>query len=234
MRDVYLLSLQYKDISSLALSDSSIVSTDIAHAVQNITKSGDEPTLQVRAGYMGLCIMLTDGDWVCSTSASSLANIVKLSSNAANDTRDPLNLVSIANNFKEDIVFDGLLFIVVAAAAICFLMLATFPGWHEELDETGSDVEIKPFPSRPVSHAALATSAVGFSFGLIAALWQHINSAAAASMAEKLSYGQITGHVGPAAMAFGWIGVVLIGVVAHGLLVMIMSISLIRKLTYDE
>ncbi|KAJ6021626.1 Ca2+ regulator and membrane fusion protein Fig1-domain-containing protein [Penicillium herquei] len=233
LKDIYLLSLQYKDTSSLALSDSTIVSTDIAHAVENITLSGDEPTLQVRAGYMGLCIMLTDGDWVCSTSASSLANIVKLSSNAASGTRDPLNLIYIANSFKDDIVFNGLLFIVVAAAAICFLMLATFPGWHEELDDAGSDVEIKPFPSRQVMQAALVTSALGFAFGLISALWQHINSAAA-SMAEKFSYGQITGHVGPAAMAFGWIGVVLIGVVAHGLLVMIVSISLIRMLTADD
>ncbi|KAJ5722882.1 hypothetical protein N7488_000917 [Penicillium malachiteum] len=95
LKDVYLLSLEYKDTSSLALSDSTIVSTGIAHAVQNITQSGDEPTLQVRAGYMGLCVMLSDGDWVRSTSASSLANIVKLSINAADGTRDPLNLIYI-------------------------------------------------------------------------------------------------------------------------------------------
>ncbi|KAJ5728019.1 hypothetical protein N7493_004349 [Penicillium malachiteum] len=177
--------------------------------------------------------MLTDGEWVCSTSASSLANIVKLSSSAADGTRDPLNLIYIANSFKEDIVFNGLLFIVVAAAAICFLMLATFPGWHESPDEDGSSVEIRPFPSRQVSRAALAAAALGFSFGLMSALWQHINSAAAASMAEKLSYGQITGHVGPAAMAFGWIGVALIGAVSLGLQVMIVSINLIIKLT-DE
>lgn len=117
---------------------------------------------------------------------------------------------------------------------MCFVLLSTFPGWHEEVNDDESTIEVKPFPSRQVSHAALAASAVGFAFGLISALWQHINSAAAASMAEKLSYGQITGHVGSAAMAFGWIGVVLIGVVSLGLLVMILSISLIRRLTDEE
>ncbi|KAJ5152924.1 uncharacterized protein N7482_009402 [Penicillium canariense] len=234
LSNVFLLSLRYKDTSSLALSDPTIVNTGIAHAVQNVTQSGDEPILEVRAGYMGLCIMLNDGEWICSTSATSLTNIVKLSSSSTNGTRDPLNLIYIANSFKDDIVFDGLLFIVVAVAVFCFVMLSTFPGWHEEVDDGGSAVEVKPFPSRQVSHAALGASAVGFAFGLISALWQHINSAAAASMAEKLSYGQITGHVGPAAMAFGWIGVVLIGVETLGLLVMIMSIKIIESLADDD
>ncbi|KAJ5722881.1 hypothetical protein N7488_000916 [Penicillium malachiteum] len=85
----------------------------------------------------------------------------------------------------------------VAAAVICFLMLGTFPGWHEETDENESTVEVKPLPSRQVSQAALAAAALRFSFGFISVLWQHINSAAAASMAEKLSYGQITGHLDP-------------------------------------
>ena len=262
LSSVYLLSLEYKDTSSLALSASTIVSTEIAHAVQNVTHSGDEPTLQVRAGYMGLCIMLNAGEWICSTNAKSLTNIVKLSSRATNGTRDPLNLIYIANSFKEDIVFDGLLlvlilnlspnnlfkliqlliistlelfrFIVIVVAILCFVMLSTFPGWHEEVDEAGSTVEVRPFPSRLVSQAAMVALAVGFAFGIISALWQHISTAAAASMAEKLSYGQINGHVGPAAMALGWIGVALIGVVALGLLVMILSINLIRRLTDDE
>lgn len=113
-------------------------------------------------------------------------------------------------------------------------MLSTFPGWHEEVDEEGSTVEVRPFPSRKVSQAALGSLTVGFAFGIISALWQHISAAAAASMAEKMSYGQINGHVGPAAMAFGWIGVGLITLVALGLLVMILSIKLIQQLIDDE
>lgn len=57
--------------------------------------------------------MLNAGEWICSTNAKSLANIVKLSSRATNGTRDPLNLIYIANSFKEDIVFDGLLSVLI-------------------------------------------------------------------------------------------------------------------------
>lgn len=53
-------------------------------------------------------------------------------------------------------------------------------------------------------------------------------------MVETLTYGVVSGHVGPAAMALGWIAVGLIGIAALGMIVMIMSISLIRKLTDDE
>ncbi|KAJ5259309.1 Ca2+ regulator and membrane fusion protein Fig1-domain-containing protein [Penicillium angulare] len=205
-----------------------------AAAVQNITQNGNEPTLEVRAGYMGLCALLDGGEWICSTSAKSLANTIKLSSSLVNGTRDPLNLIYIANAFKEDIVFDGLLFIVIFAAVLASILLSTFPGWHEEIDDGESEVEVKPFPARKVTHAVLITSGVGLSFAFVSVLWQHINSAAAASMAEKMSYGQITGHVGSAAMTFGWAGVALISIVVIGILVMIMSLAMIRQLTDDE
>lgn len=101
------------------------MSTEIAHAVQNVTHSGDEATLEVRAGYMGLCVLLNHGDWICSTSATSLANILKLSSSSTNGTRDPLNLVYIANSFKEDIVFDGLLLVFTSLLRLDSVRLLT-------------------------------------------------------------------------------------------------------------
>lgn len=59
-------------------------------------------------------------------------------------------------------------------------------------------------------------------------------------MAETLTYGAVSGHVGTAAMVLGWFAVGLIGVATIGLLIMIMSISLLRKFsdgsdaTYSE
>lgn len=95
-------------------------------------------------------------------------------------------------------------------------------------------MEVKSFPSRPVSQAAFAALITAFAFGFISVLWQHINSSSTASMVETLTYGAVSGHVGPAAMALGWIAVGMVGVAAFGLLIMIMSISLIRKLTEEE
>lgn len=121
----------------------------------------------------------------------------------------------------------------MAIAVICFIILSTFPRFQVETDENGSEMDLKR-PSVWPYHAVIGASTVGFAFGLISALWQHINSSATASMAETLNYGLVAGHVGPAAMALGWIGVALIGLVAFGLVLMLISIRIVSFLTSDE
>lgn len=54
--------------------------------------------------------MQSNAAQTCSSSASKLADIVKQTTNSSNETTaDPLNLIYIANEFKEKIVFDGLM-----------------------------------------------------------------------------------------------------------------------------
>lgn len=53
-------------------------------------------------------------------------------------------------------------------------------------------------------------------------------------MVETLTYGAVSGRVGGGAMAFDWIVVGIIGLLGIMTLVMIMSISLIRKLTEED
>jgi hypothetical protein len=48
-------------------------------------------------------------------------------------------------------------------------------------------------------------------------------------MAQSLSYGTVKGHVGPAAMVLGWVGVLLSFVVMVGLLIMILSIRVLNE-----
>lgn len=74
---------------------------------------------------------------------------------------------------------------------------------------------------------------MGFIFALISVLWQHVNSSAAGTMAESLTYGAVESHVGTAAMVLGWAAVALICLGVLALLVIIMSITLLTKLT-DE
>lgn len=64
----------------------------------------------------------------------------------------------------------------------------------------------------------------------ISAFWQHIAAAGMANVAHTLSYGQIKGTVGPAAMALGWIAFGLTMVAVIGLLVMILSIRVLSQL----
>jgi multisubunit Na+/H+ antiporter MnhB subunit len=124
--------------------------------------------------------------------------------------------------------------VAVILAFLCFILLATFPGWHEEIDATGSEREVKPFPSRPVSQAALALIFVASVFVLVSVLWQHTASVAATTIAQDMGNGSVKSGVGTSAMVLGWFGFVLLVVVTMGLLVMILSISLIRQLTDEE
>ncbi|KAJ6125565.1 hypothetical protein N7471_012882 [Penicillium samsonianum] len=240
LSNVYLLSLEYTAKDSPLSTAPGQVSSAIAYAVHNVSQAGNGKTFEVRAGYMGICVTQSHTGRICSNNADVLANLIQAQKYVKNGNTsteiipDPLNLIMIANEFKEKIVFDGLIYIVVALAFICILLLSTFPGWHEEVDDGGSMREVKPFPSRQVTMICLLDLIAGFGFGLISVLWQHINSSATVTMTEMLSYGAVSGHVGGTAMALGWISVGLISLVGLGILVMILSIELIRKLTEED
>lgn len=204
--------------------------------------------MEVRVGYFGICVSPDSGSYICNSNATALAEIVTVD-------QDPLNLIWVASTFKDAVVFPYLLYvhpalwpivldlfkftnpcriIAVILAFFCFILLATFPGWHEETDATGSEREVKPFPSRPVSQAALALIFIASVFVLVSVLWQHTASVAASTIAQDMGNGSVKSGVGTSAMVLGWFGFGLMVVVTIGLLVMILSIKLIRQLTDEE
>lgn len=124
--------------------------------------------------------------------------------------------------------------VALVLAFFCFILLATFPGWHEEIDASGSEREVRPFPSRPVSQVALTLIGISSVFVLVSVLWQHTASVAASSMVQNLANGSLKSGVGSSAMVLGWFGFGLLVVVTIGLLVMILSISILRRLTDEE
>lgn len=93
---------------------------------------------------------------------------------------------------------------------------------------------MKPFPSRPVSQAALALIFISCVFVLVSVLWQHTASVAASTIAQDMGNGSVKSGVGSGAMVLGWFGFGLLVVVTIGLLAMILSIRLIRQLTDEE
>ena len=124
----------------------------------------------------------------------------------------------------------------IAAVALAFIticLLLTFPGWHTESDDDGSDREVKPFPSRAVSLIALTASTLGAMLALVSMIWQHTASVAAATTAQDLGYGTVKSEVGATALALGWVGFALLALAAIGLLVMILSIRILDELTSD-
>ena len=121
----------------------------------------------------------------------------------------------------------------IALAFIAICLLLTFPGWHQEVDDNGSEHEVKPFPSRPVSLIALAASTLGAMLALVSMIWQHTASVAAATTAQNLGYGTVKSAVGVTALVLGWIAFAFLALTAIGLLVMILSIRILNGLT-DE
>ncbi|KAL4723344.1 hypothetical protein ACLX1H_009836 [Fusarium chlamydosporum] len=186
--DIFLLSIYYKSYD--AVPDTAQVDYNLHSAIENI--AGDA-SLQARVGYFGICINPDGGSWLCSNNATALAKEVDVD-------QDPLNLIWLAAQFKDMIVFPYLIIIAIIFAFVCLLLLATFPGWHEETDSEGSDREVKPFPSRPVSQIALALIFISAIFVLVSVLWQHTASVAASVIAQDFGNGAVKSGVGTSAM----------------------------------
>lgn len=124
----------------------------------------------------------------------------------------------------------------IAAVALAFVnvcLLLTFPGWHEEMDDSGSMREVKPFPSRPVSLIALAASILASMLALVSMMWQHTASVAAATTAQNLGYGTVKSEVGAVSLTLGWVAFASMAIPAIRLGLMVWSIRILDELT-DE
>ena len=122
--------------------------------------------------------------------------------------------------------------ITMAFSFLAILLLSTFPGWRTESGENDSDSEqeVMPFPSKSKSYFAATLIAFGSMLLFVSVLWQHIASATAASMVSSLSYGTIEGKVGPAAIALGWTAVLLYFVAFAGIIAKLLIFSRERNL----
>ncbi|KAJ9143210.1 Membrane fusion mating protein FIG1 [Coniochaeta hoffmannii] len=218
MPDIFLLSIYYEHY--VAVPDTAQVDYNVNTAIANIAGNA---RLQARVGYFGICVNPDGGSWLCSNNATSLVTQVSVD-------QDPLNLIWLASQFKDMIVFPYLIIIAIIFAFICLLLLATFPGWHEEEDSEGSEREVKPFPSRPVSQIALAIIFIASIFILVSVLWQHTASVAASIIAQDFGNGSVLSGVGTSAMVMGWFSFTLLIIVTIGLLVMILSIRVLAQI----
>ncbi|KAI9894182.1 MAG: hypothetical protein M1814_004036 [Vezdaea aestivalis] len=217
---IFLMSLYYQKYTPTY--DPAQADPGVSAAIANLVGRAQ---LEARVGYFGICINPDGGAWLCSNNASSLASQVSVD-------QDPLNLIWVASTFKDSIVFPYLIIVAIILAFVCLLLLATFPAWHEE-SEDGEEKVVKPFPSRPVSQIALAIIFISSIFVLVSVLWQHTASVAAATIAQDLGNGSVRSGVGTSAMILGWFGFALLIIVTVGLLVMILSISLLERISDD-
>ena len=125
---------------------------------------------------------------------------------------------------------DGVFSIIaIIFALICLLLLATFPGWHEETTSEGSELEVKPIPTRPVSQVALAIVFVSSIFVLVSVLWQHTASVSAAVILRSFGNGSVRSGIGTSAMVMGWFSFAILIIVTIALLVIVLSIRVMTR-----
>jgi hypothetical protein len=75
------------------------VDPGVSAAIANIVGRAQ---LEVRVGYFGICVNPDGGSFLCSNNATLLAEQVSVD-------QDPLNLIWVAETFKDDVVFPYLL-----------------------------------------------------------------------------------------------------------------------------
>ncbi|KAL2386346.1 hypothetical protein RJZ90_000742 [Blastomyces dermatitidis] len=219
LANVYLISLSYAaNITSSPLQNDHPMklNPDMPGVFANLTTGvrNNATSFEIRTGYLGHCMKQNSGLWICARDIEPLANVIR-DQKASNI--DPLNLVYMSKTFKDQVIFSGLI----------------FPNWHADVNSEESDVEIKPFPSRVVSRVATGFVALASLLTFVSVFWQHISSAASVTMHEELYYGVVNSSTGVVAMVFGWGGVLTSFLVVIGLILMILSISILQKLSDD-
>ena len=114
---------------------------------------------------------------------------------------------------------------------LCIGLLLKFPGWHEEGGETGSQRDVKPFPSRLLVHAIVMILSVAVLLSLVPILWQHVAAVAAVTTIQHMSYGTVRGEFGTLALVLGWFAVGLLALGLVALVAMERSIFILDRLT---
>ena len=181
--------------------------------------------LEVRTGYFGMCVNQHGVLWVCSNDADALAQQI-------GPGNDPLDLIGTASQFKNNVLFSGVLLMALILALFSAILLATFPGRPKE--RTGSDVDFRPFPFRIVAHYAMTGAFAAAVLLLIAGLWQHVGSVGAAAVADIANSGNVSTAIGGNAMILVWTSVFIETIVAAGTMVTIISLISLESLTDND
>ncbi|KAL4745415.1 Ca2+ regulator and membrane fusion protein Fig1-domain-containing protein [Aspergillus terricola var. indicus] len=117
---------------------------------------------------------------------------------------------------------------------LSFSAMATFPGWHTEIDGGGDEINVKPAPSRPVAQLVLSFDALASMVLIVAVLWQHVAVVAHAVTAEAAFGGAVKGDVDAVAMGLGWGAIGAVLVVTFGIAIQILSMRLYGLIGDEE
>jgi len=97
MPNIFLIDFYYHTLNPVF--NSAQVNPAVTAALASIV---GRAMLEVRVGYFGICITPDGSNFLCGNNATLLANQLSID-------QDPMNLIWIANKFKNDVVFPYLM-----------------------------------------------------------------------------------------------------------------------------
>lgn len=113
---------------------------------------------------------------------------------------------------------------------IALLLLGTFPGWRKEVNSEGENLEVKPLPSRSISHMVLICTALATCVHLVATMWQHVGAVSSTAVLRAVLGVALEARPGTASIALSWVACGLSGVVSIQLIVIIPTIKILHPL----
>ena len=100
---IFLISFYYQ--SYVPLFNPTQVDPGVSAAIANIV---GQTQMEVRVGYFGMCLNADGGSFLCSNNATALAQLI-------NVDQDPLNLIWVAETFKNEVVFPYLMYVPLSS-----------------------------------------------------------------------------------------------------------------------
>lgn len=177
LRKFYLISLRYNPDAS---------ASKILGSLDDLLSSdkGKVSFSNIRVGYRGLCIEHSNG-WDCAKDGTTLGHI------AGDISGDPLDLVSIADIYRNKISFSFPIWVAVIALSI---------GWL--------GVALNCIPGIPIPAWTKKVAAAGCTLGSLALLGamtlQQVTSGAVSTLVDKMGMDAVEIHIGTANIGFGW------------------------------
>lgn len=166
----------------------------------------DYEMMQVRAGYLSLCIDVGE-DRTC-MSKSNLGQFIQVTAVDiytvnSNSSSTSLDIVSLASEFSNEIVHPYILIACIVLTIVLFLSLlyVAIPGLPAQILVNKFNLALAPI--------------LALVWGL-GAMWAHVAANASQRLVEKASMGIVVAHIGKKASAMTWTPFTFAAIVAIG------------------
>ncbi|KAI5810886.1 Ca2+ regulator and membrane fusion protein Fig1-domain-containing protein [Peziza echinospora] len=163
-----------------------------------------DPSFKViRVSYRGLCVEHTEG-WDCAASSDKLPE--------QDLEKDPLNLVEIADMYKDKIVWSVPFWITVSSAAIAYIMII--------LNSLPIPSFTPPFWTKKLAASMLGLSLVSTLGGMVLG---DVTTSSVSKLVDKVTMGAIVAHQGKMVVVFGWIVFALVTLCFLGIVAVVVA-----------